>query len=306
MWSVVVVATVATLTFVLIYVLPGDPARKLAGGVHARPEDVVRVTAALGLDKPFHEQFVHYVGRIARGDLGDSFSNNRPVFDLIMARLPATLQLAFGAVALQLLIGVPLGVIAATRRRRPIDRAATMLSSAGVAAPAFWVGYLLLFALAFLPAVSGFTLFPIGGYKAFDIAYLFLPALTLALSGIGYYVLLMRSAMLDEISKAYVVTARSKGLTERRIEWRHAARNAIGPVVTQLGLDMGLFLGGVVVVEQVFSWPGIGKLAVDAIGDLDIPVIIGTVMFGTIAIVVANLIVDIAQGLLDPRVRAAR
>ena len=302
-WALIVLASVATLTFVIIYVLPADPARLLAGGVRARPDDVARISAALGLDRPFHEQFIHYVGRIVTGDFGFSFSNRRPVLDLILGRLPATIELTGAAIALEIVIGVPLGVLAATRRGRLPDRLAAMLSSVSVAAPPFWVGYVLLLVLAFIPAISGFSLFPLGGYEPFDPAHLFLPALTLALSGIGYYTLLMRASLLEELPRMYIVTAQSKGLSERRILWRHAVRNAVGPVVTQLGLDMGLFLGGVVVIEQVFSWPGIGKLAVDAIRHLDIPVIIGTVLLGTLMIVTANLVVDLSYGVLDPRVR---
>jgi peptide/nickel transport system permease protein len=305
-WAIVVMATVACLTFLLIYVLPVDPAKLLAGGSHARADDVARISAALGLDRPFHEQFLRYVGRLLTGDLGVSFSNRLPVFDLILGRLPATIQLVFAAIAIQLLIGLPLGVAAATRRGGRLDRVAQLLSSVGVAAPPFWVGYLLLLVLAFVPALAGFNLFALGGYQPLDFSHLFLPAFTLAIPGIGYYVLLMRASMLEELPRSYIVMARSKGLTERRIVWRHAVRNAITPVLTQLGLDMGLFLGGVVVIEEVFSWPGIGKLAVDAIERADAPVILGTVLFGTLTIVIANLLVDVAYGYLDPRIRASR
>jgi peptide/nickel transport system permease protein len=305
-WAAVVMVVVVVLTFGLIYVLPADPARLIAGGVRARPEEVARISAALGLDQGFFEQFARYVGRLASGDFGISFSNRRPVLDLILQRLPATVELAVAGIFIQLIIGLPLGVLAATRRGRWFDRLTTAFSSLTIAAPPFWLGYLLLLGLAFLPALHGFTLFSIGGYAPFDLRYLFLPALTLGLTGAAYYTRLMRAALLEEMHRMYVVTARARGFSERRVVWRHALRNSLGPIATQLGLDVGFFLGGVVIIEQVFSWPGIGKLAIDAIRHVDVPVIIGTVLFGTLTIVIANLITDVAYGILDPRVRASR
>jgi peptide/nickel transport system permease protein len=306
LWAMAVLAAVAVVTYLLIYFLPADPARLLAGGARARPDDVARISAVLGLDRPLHEQFAHYVGRLLTGDLGISFSARRPVAELIAQRFPATLELALAGIAIQLMVGIPLGVISATRRGRWPDRVITIFSSVTIAAPPFWVGYLLLFGLAFLPALHGFRLFEIGGYRPLDPRYLFLPALTLGLAGTAYYVRMMRAALLEELNRMYVLAARARGLSERRVVWRHAGRNALGPLTTQFGLDIGFFLGGVVVIEYVFSWPGIGKLAVDAIRQVDIPVVIGTVMFGTLTIVVANVMVDLVYAFLDPRVRASR
>jgi peptide/nickel transport system permease protein len=302
-WSLVVVAAIVAVTFFATYILPADPARMIAG-IRATPQDVERIRVALGLDQPFLVQLERYVGRLFQGDFGQSYIQNRAVLPLILERFPATLQLAAAGLAVELLIGLPLGILAATRRGTRSDRLSTILSIVLVSAPSFLVGYLLLNFLAFQPQIRfGITIFPIGGYKPFDLRYLALPAITLGFSGAAYYTRLMRSSMLDELHRDYVRTARSKGLGEQAILWRHAVRNALGPVLSQIGLDLGFFLGGVVIVERVFSWPGIGKLAVDSIVTADVPLILGTVLFGTICIVAANLAVDVLQVVIDPRIR---
>ena len=195
-------------------------------------------------------------------------------------------------------------MLAAVRRGTWIDRASTTLAIVLVSAPSFWVGLLLLHYLAFVPLTTvKLDLFPMSGFKPLDIRYLVLPALTLGFSGAAYYVRLTRATMLDELHRDYVRTARSKGVGERGVQWRHAFRNALGPIFTQVGLDLGFFLGGVVVVESVFSWPGIGKLAFDSIRTVDVPLILGTVLFGTFVIVLANLVVDVLAAVADPRIR---
>jgi peptide/nickel transport system permease protein len=302
-WSLVVVAAIVAVTFFATYILPADPARMIAG-IRATPQDVERIRVALGLDQPFLVQLERYVSRLFQGDFGQSYIQNRAVLPLILERFPATLQLAAAGLAVELLIGLPLGILAATRRGTRSDRLSTILSIVLVSAPSFLVGYLLLNFLAFQPQIRfGITIFPIGGYKPFDLRYLALPAITLGFSGAAYYTRLMRTSMLDELHRDYVRTARSKGLGEQAILWRHAVRNALGPVLSQIGLDLGFFLGGVVIVERVFSWPGIGKLAVDSIVTADVPLILGTVLFGTICIVAANLAVDVLQVIIDPRIR---
>jgi peptide/nickel transport system permease protein len=302
-WSLVVVAAIVAVTFFATYILPADPARMIAG-IRATPQDVERIRVALGLDQPFLVQLERYVGRLFQGDFGQSYIQNRAVLPLILERFPATLQLAAAGLAVELLIGLPLGILAATRRGTRSDRLSTILSIVLVSAPSFLVGYLLLNFLAFQPQIRfGITIFPIGGYRPFDLRYLALPAITLGFSGAAYYTRLMRTSMLDELHRDYVRTARSKGLGEQAILWRHAVRNALGPVLSQIGLDLGFFLGGVVIVERVFSWPGIGKLAVDSIVTADVPLILGTVLFGTICIVAANLAVDVLQVVIDPRIR---
>ena len=302
-WGLVVLFTVAVITFVLTYIVPADPARAIVG-IRGSADDVARTRAALGLDQPFIVQLVGYLARTSQGDLGHSYHHRVDVLPLILSRVPATAQLAVAGISLSLLIGVPLGVIAARRRGTGWDRAATILSGVLVSVPAFWLGYLLIDLLAFRPLMAfDRAIFPIGGYEPWDLRYLALPALTIGATGAAYYTRLTRSAMLDELHQDYVRTARAKGLHDRRVTWRHAFRNSLPPLLTQLGLDLGFFLGGVVVVEQVFSWPGVGRLAVDSITNTDVPLIMGTVLFGTFCIVMANLLVDVVIALMDPRIR---
>ncbi|HXI45387.1 MAG TPA: ABC transporter permease [Candidatus Acidoferrales bacterium] len=302
-WGLAVLGAVLLITFVLTYVLPADPARMIAGP-SARPADVTAIRHALGLDRGFFEQLGTYIGNILHGDFGFSYHQHRPVLGLLLERFPATAQLAVAGLVIELAIGLPLGVMAATRRGSWWDRWATIFTIVLVSAPSFWVGYLLLELVFQGHQSAGIDILPLGGgYKPFDLRYLFLPALTLGFGGAAYYNRLMRATMLDELHRDYVRTARAKGLGEPRVLWRHALRNAIGPVLIQVGLDLGFFLGGVVVVEQVFSWPGIGKLAVDSIATADVPLIIGTVVFGTLCIVLANLFVDILNAVTDPRIR---
>jgi peptide/nickel transport system permease protein len=290
-------------TFVLLYVIPHDPARTIAGS-RASPEDVARIRTALGLDRPFVEQLIDYVGRAVRGDFGYSFQLRTPVLPLLMERFPATLQLALAGLGLSLAIGLPLGVIAARNRRGVADRLGSGVAVLLVSIPAFWLGYLLLHFLAYQPAIRwGIDLFPLSGYEPFSIRHLALPALTLGLTGAAYYSRLTRSGMVSELSADYVRTAEAKGMPGRVVTWRHAFRNALPPVIALLGLDLGFLLGGVVIIEQVFGWPGIGKLAADALFRADIPLVMGTVLFGTVCIVIANLVVDVVNALLDPRIR---
>jgi peptide/nickel transport system permease protein len=301
-WGFVVLVSVLLLTFFLVYVLPADPARMIAGP-QASVADVAAIRHSLGLDKPFLEQLTSYLGNVLHGDFGFSFHQKKAVLPLLLERFPATAQLALAGLLLELVIGVPLGILAASRKGTWWDRSATIFTIVLVSAPAFWVGLLLL-EVVFQAHQAKIDIFPLGGgYKPFDLRFLFLPALTLGFSGAAYYNRLMRATMLDELHRDYIRTARAKGLQERRVLWRHALRNAIGPVLIQVGLDLGFFLGGVVVVEQVFSWPGIGKLAVESIVTADVPLILGTVLFGTLTIVIANLTVDIANAVIDPRIR---
>jgi peptide/nickel transport system permease protein len=302
MWAAVVLVAVGAVTFVLVYVLPADPARAIAGP-RASAEAVAHIRTQLGLDQPLLVQFGVYAERAIHGDFGHSFSQNLDVLPLLLQRFPATLQLAAAGLLVELAIGLPLGVLAAVRRDSIFDRGSTILSIVLISAPSFWVGLLLIHYLGFLPHQLGVDIFPIGGYKPFDPRYLFLPAVTLGFAGAAYYTRLTRVAMLDELHRDYVRTARAKGLAEGTVRWKHAFKNALDPIFTQIGLDFGFFLGGVVVVEQIFSWPGIGKLAVESIRTADVPLIMGTVLFGTLCIVLANLAVDLANAVADPRIR---
>ncbi|HTC86456.1 MAG TPA: ABC transporter permease, partial [Candidatus Acidoferrum sp.] len=286
-WALVVLVAIGLVTFFLTAVFPADPARAIAGP-RASAADVDRIRHQLGLDQPFFTRLLDYAARALQGDLGHSFSQDRDVLPLILSRFPATAQLALGGLLVELVIGLPLGVIAAVRRGQLFDRLSTISSIILVSAPSFWVGLLLLHYLAFVPLTeANIGIFPMSGYQPLDLRYLALPALTLGFSGAAYYVRLTRATMLEELHKDYVRTARAKGLGEGPVRWRHAFRNALPPILTQIGLDLGFFLGGVVVIEQIFSWPGIGKLAVDSIRTADVPLIMGTVLFATLVIVIA-------------------
>lgn len=302
-WGAFVLLTVAVITFVLTYVVPADPARAIVG-LRGSAEDVSRIREALGLDEPFVVQLIGYLARTAQGDLGHSYHHRTEVLPLILSRVPATAQLAVAGIGVSLAVGVPLGVLAARRRGSGWDRAATMVTVVLVSVPAFWLGYMLIDFLAFRPLMAfDLAIFPIGGYEPMDVRYLALPALTLGATGAAYYTRLARMAMLDELHQDYVRTARAKGLGDRRVTWRHAFRNTLPPLLTQLGLDLGFFFGGVIIIEQVFSWPGVGRLAVDSITNTDVPLIMGTVLFGTFCIVVANVLVDVVIAIIDPRIR---
>jgi peptide/nickel transport system permease protein len=299
-WTVLVVWFVVTATFAMTLAIPADPVKALLGP-HATPEAVERVRAYYCLDRSWLGEYGCYVGRIAHGDLGESFRSKRPVAAIIGEKIWPTAQLALAAILLQLLVGVPLGVIAAVRRGRWPDRVASWLAMLGQSAPTFFVGTLLLYVFAYR-----FGWFPIGGYGEGvlgRLAHLVLPAATLATVGVAYYSRVVRSEMIDALAEDYVRTARAKGVPERRVIVRHALRNALGPLVTLVGLDLGLLLGGAVVTEYIFAWPGLGREILQAIIEVDLPLILGVVLVSAIAIAVANLLVDLVYLWLDPRLR---
>jgi peptide/nickel transport system permease protein len=296
-WMLLVLLGVSLITFGLTYLMPGDPARRLAG-VGATPEVVRSIRHQLGLDQPFWVQYARYLGNLLHGNFGYSYVQNVPVLPTILARFPVTAQLAIGGVIVELLIGLPTGIISAYKRGSIFDRAATLFSLSGLSAPPFWLGLIFLFFLAF-----SLRLFPIGGYGDPVISYMVLPCITLGVGGAAIYTRTFRSTILDVLDQPYVCMARAKGLSERVILFRHVMPNAIIPIVTQIGLDLGTFMGGVFIIEDVYSLPGIGKQAIDAIGQLDIPIILGTVLFAALLIVVSNIIVDLSYALIDPRIR---
>jgi peptide/nickel transport system permease protein len=268
----------------------------MIAGRSATVDTVARIRAELGLDRPLAIQYARYLARLARGDLGRSYAQKVDVAELLRSRLAATFFLMAGGIFFELLIGLPAGLLAAVRRRSRVDRAVMVGAFLGVSAPQFVLGLLLLYVLAY-----AVPLFPLGGYGA--PAHLVLPAVTLGIAGGGWYARMMRSAMLEVIHQDYVRTARAKGANEIRVVTRHALRNALLPVITMIGLDFGTFMGGVVVVESVFGWPGIGQLAWQAIQIVDIPVIMGVVLVSAVAIMLGNLMADLAYPLLDPRIR---
>lgn len=293
--SLLILLGVSVITFSLSYLIPADPVRMIAGR-SATAETVESIRRELGLDRPLHEQYLSYLGDVVRGDLRRSYVQKTEVSALIESRLPATLLLMAGAIFFELLIGIPAGIFAATRRGRPSDRGVMILSFAGVSTPQFVVGLLLLYVFANL-----LGWFPMSGYGT--IGHLVLPALTLGIAGGGWYSRMIRSSMIDVLRQDYVRTARAKGVSERGVVLVHALRNAVLPVVAMIGLDIGIFMSGAIVVESVFGWPGIGQLAWQAIQRLDYPIIMGVTLVAAVAIVIGNLVADLVAPLIDPRIR---
>ncbi|HFD15732.1 MAG TPA: ABC transporter permease [Rhodospirillales bacterium] len=296
--AVFILIGISLVTYVLVYLIPADPVRQIAGR-SATPETVENIRRQLGLDLPLWQQYLRYLGNLLQGDLGRSYIQKTEVSTLIASRLPATLQLMAGAIVLELLIGLSAGIYAASRRGRPADRAIMVASFAAVSAPQFVIGILLLYVFA-----VRLGWFPIGGYGTFR--HLVLPALTLGLLGGGWYARMMRSAMIDVLRQDYIVTARAKGAGGLRILFVHALRNAALPVVAMVGLDIGIFMSGAVVVESVYGWPGIGQLAWQAIQRVDIPIIVGVTIVAAVAIVLGNLLADLVAPFIDPRIKFRR
>jgi peptide/nickel transport system permease protein len=307
-WSALVVWFVATVVFVIYFAVPRDVARLIAGQ-RASEQTLVIVRARLGLDQPVHRQYLQFLQRLVHGDLGESFLTQEPVTTIVARGLPVTSSLALGSSVLWLAIGVTAGVVAATKRRTGTDRAITTIALGFYSMPMFLLGQLLLFFLFFQLYLAGFEFFPPGSYVAFTDSpvqwarFLILPWLSIALVSAATYSRLTRSAMLDVLDEDYVRTARSKGLSERRIISRHVLRSALTPVLSQFGIDIGSLMGGAIVTEVVFGLPGLGREAVQAIQNQDLPIIMGITILSAVLVVAANLVVDLLQAVLDPRVR---
>ena len=293
--SVFILLGVTLITFVLSFMMLADPVRMIAGR-SATKATVESIRKELGLDKPLPVQYVKYVSRLVRLDLGRSYKQKTQVSELIKSRLPATLKLMAGAIFFELLIGIPAGILAATRRGRPLDNWIMAVSFAGVSMPQFVLGLLLLYVFAYK-----FGMFPLGGYGG--LSHLFLPALTLGISGGGWYSRMTRSSMVDVLCQDYIRTARAKGLSEFKTVLVHGLRNGILPVIAMIGLDIGIFMAGAVVVESVFGWPGIGQMAWQAIQMVDIPVIIGVTLVAAVGIIAGNLLADLIMPFVDPKMR---
>ncbi|MBI4278185.1 MAG: ABC transporter permease [Armatimonadetes bacterium] len=292
---------VALVAFLLLRLVPGDPARVILGA-DAGAEDVARVRAQLGLDRPLAIQFGIFVGRAVRGDLGYSYYFKDRVMALILSTLPATVELSFVAMVAAVAVAVPLGVVAALRRQTLVDYGSMAIAVFGVAMPPFWLGILLIYLfgvqLRWLPTMG------IGGhFWTWDgLRHMLLPAATLGALMLASTTRLTRAAMLDVLGEEYVRTARAKGLTARQVIYRHALRNALIPVVTNLGLQMGNLLGGAFLTETVFAWPGIGRLSVDAMFRRDYPMVQGTLLVVTLIFLLVNLVVDVLYVMIDPRI----
>ena len=292
--SVLILFGVTLITFCLSFLMPADPVRMIAGR-SATKATVESIRKELGLDKPLPVQYFKYISRLVQGDLGRSYRQKTQVSELIWSRLPATLLLMVGTIFFELLIGLPAGIFAATRRGKSADNWIMAISFAGVSVPQFVLGLLLLYLFAYM-----LPIFPLGGYGT--PLHLVLPALTLGISGGGWYSRMMRSSMVDVLRQDFIRTARSKGLTERAVVLVHALRNAVLPVIAMIGLDIGIFMAGAVVVESVYGWPGIGQMAWQAIQMVDIPVIMGVTLVAAVGIVLGNLLADLVMPFIDPRV----
>jgi peptide/nickel transport system permease protein len=294
--SVLILFGVAAITFVLLYLLPADPAVNLAGR-SATAQTVANIRHELGLDRPLAIQFLGYVSNLAHGDLGRSYTQKTEVITLIMARLPATLMLMAAGIAVEVALGLVFGIVAAINRGGAIDRLVMTMCFVGVSAPQFVVALLLLYVFALM-----LGWFPMSGFGT--VRHVVLPAVTLGVLGAGWYARMVRSAMIDVLNQDYVRTARAKGISERRVILRHALPNALLPIIAMIGIDIGQFMSGVVVVEAVYGWPGIGQLVWQAIQQVDLPIIMGVTLVSAFAIVMGNLVADLIAPFIDPRIRA--
>lgn len=294
-WIAITLWGVSLLTFGMLFAGPRDAAQALSGA-RAGAASVEIQRERLGLDRSVHEQYLTYLGGLVRGDLGDSFYFDRPVAEALRERFPATAQLALTIFVLAVALGVPIGVVSAMRRGSLLDRALMVSGLVAISIPSFLFGLLLLYAFAFR-----LKLFPVGGYGS--PAHLILPALTVALPWAAWYGIVLRSSMLDAASLDLARTAAAKGLSPWAVAWRHLLPNALLSVVTMLGMDLAGLLTGLALVEYVFGWPGIGWQTLQAAQRFDVPMIMGSVLFGSLLIGLANLVVDLVYGWLDPRVR---
>ena len=296
--AIPVLLGVIIITFVLMYIIPGDPVVSMVGERYSE-ETVQRLRQELHLDDPLPLQFLRYVGNVLQGDFGNSFITGEPVVALIIEKFPNTMMLAITAMFFAILIGLTAGIMSSVRPGSFMDRGIMVLALAGISAPVFWVGLILVLVvgvmLQWLPP-TGF-----GG-----IEYLILPALTLGLRSAAYLARLTRATMLDVLSHDYIRTARSKGLPEWKVFIKHAFPNTLIPVITIIGTDFGSYLSGAVLTESIFGWPGIGRLALEAIMKRDFPVIQGTALFMAIMFVLMNVLVDLLYGVVDPRIRLER
>lgn len=292
--ALVVVLGVCTLVFLLIHLVPGDPVEAMLGE-NAQVADREALRQALGLDRPLGEQYLAYIQRLARLDLGLSFQDRRPVAAILGERLPATLELTIAALALALTLALPLGVLAARHRGSPLDTGAMGLSLVGISIPNFWLGPLLILVFSLW---LGWT--PVSGREG--PASLILPALTLGTGMAAILARMVRGSILEVLGEDYVRTARAKGLSEGRVLWGHALRNAWLPILTLIGLQLGGLLGGAVITETVFAWPGVGSLLVEAIQGRDYPVVQACVLLVSLSYVFVNTLTDLVYSWVDPRI----
>ena len=325
-----VLVAITVVSFLFMHAIPGDPV-VLRLGEHATPAEVAHLRASLGLDKPWWQQLALYLAAVGHGDLGESIFDSQPVLEKLGQYFPATVELTVSAMIFAIVVGIPAGVIAAVRHRSAIDALTMSGAVLGVSIPVFWLGWILVYVFAVLPRHAGLNVFPISGRIAVTYFYavparthlvvldsllagngraaldalwhLVLPAVTLGTIPLAIIAKITRSGMLDVFSSDYIRTARAKGLGERAVVLRHALRNALIPIITILGLQTGLLLGGAVLTESVFAWPGVGRLAFEAISNRDMPLINGCILLFATVFVVVNTIVDLLYAAVNPRIR---
>jgi peptide/nickel transport system permease protein len=316
-----------TLIFFVFRVVPGDPARIVAG-IQATPQELASIRATMGLDKPLYDQYLIYFSHLLHGDLGFSWHTEQPVLSDLLTRLPATIELAVAAMLITLIVGIPLGVYSATRKGGIIDQIGRAISTLGVGMPLFWLGlllsYVFYFELHLFPAPLGqigIGLNPptsITGLYVVDslltlnwpdlsssVQLLILPGLTLAIVSMAILLRMTRTSMLEVLQSDYIMTARSKGLPERTVIWKHAFRNALLPIFTIIGLLFAYLLGGAVIVETIFSWPGIGRYVVDSVNAVDYAPVQGFVVVSAFTFSIINFAVDVIYAFLDPRIKVS-
>ncbi len=294
MYAIVTLMGVSFISFLIVYAVPADPAAVIAGP-NADAMALANIRHQWGLDRPFTAQYKTYFLNLLRGDWGISFLNQQPVLRQLLGRFPATAELGIIAFLVQLMIGLPLGALAAIRQNTRTDNLILSGVLIGLSIPRFWLGVILLFLFALkLPW------FPLGGYGGWN--HVILPAITVGVTGAAYYTRLLRSSMIEVKRQDYVLVATAKGISGTRVQIRHVMRNSLIPVVTWAGMDLAAYLGGLIIVETVFGWPGIGQLTFQAVKNMDIPLISGTVLFSAIFVVIGSLVVDIAYVFLDPRI----
>ena len=287
------IATIAVT--ILIHLVPGDPVRIMYGAFQTTPEELEAIRVRLGLDQPILQQYFMYIGRLLQGDLGNSIVGDQPVLDILLTRFPATLSLTLASLAIAIVVGMSLGFLAAYKRGTWVDVSSMVLAIVGVSMPHFWLGLLLLFLFAlqlqWLPVAGG------------DWRSLILPAMTLGLANAAVLARLTRSAMIDIFDQDFVRTARAKGLPKSIVLYRHALRSGLVPVVSMLGLQFAYLMGGAIVVENVFAWNGVGRLAIEAGFARDYPLIQGFILFFATIVALASVVIDVAYAFLDPRIR---
>ncbi len=325
---ILVLLAITVASWAFVSAIPGDPVVNRLGE-HASPAQVIALRAALGLDRPWFVQLGLYLEHLGQGDLGRSLDDEQPVATKLAQYFPATVELTVGALIFAIVVGVPVGIVAAVRQRSALDSLAMSGALLGVSIPVFWLGWMLIYIFAVLPSQLGFDLFPISGRisLAYEIParthlivldallagnvpaaldalhHLVLPAVTLGTIPLAIIAKITRSGMIDVMRSDYIRTARAKGLSQRAVVVNHALRNALVPILTVIGLQTGLLLGGAVLTESVFAWPGVGRLAFDAISNRDMPLINGCILLFATVFVIVNTVVDLLYAAVNPRIR---